>query len=168
MSKNKGSSDKSRKGPPASDSGGIKIVALNKKARFEYEIIQTEEAGVVLSGAEVKAIRAGQLNITESYVRVVNSELFLLGCRIEPYSHSTDPNYDPSRQRKLLMKRKEIEKLAVQQTVKGLTLLPLKVYLKKGLVKIEIGVGRGKKLHDKREDIKRREAERALARAMRR
>jgi SsrA-binding protein len=149
-----------------SSADGILIVAQNKKARHDYEILQTAECGIVLSGAEVKSVRAGSMNLKESYVRLKDGELYLVACNISPYSHSRLEDQKAVRDRKLLMHRREIDRLAVQVTQKGLSLIPIKAYFKRGRCKLEIGVGRGKKLHDKRQDLKRKEAERDIARAI--
>ncbi|MFN8389097.1 MAG: SsrA-binding protein SmpB [Bdellovibrionota bacterium] len=153
-------------GKNAAEGGGILIVAQNKRARHDYEIMQTAECGIVLSGPEVKSIRDGHMNLKESYVQVHGGEVFLIGCNIKPYAHSRLEEQDADRERKLLMHRREIERLAVQVNQKGLTIVPLKAYFKAGRCKVEIGIGRGKKLHDKRDDLKRREADREMARAM--
>lgn len=144
---------------------GILLVATNKKARRDYEILNNYEAGMVLLGSEVKSVRAGGLNLSDSYVRAQNGELFLVSCHISPYTHSRVDAHDPLRERKLLLHRQEIEKLATQVQTKGLTLIPLQVYFKKGRLKIEIGVGKGKKQFDKREDVKKKEAQREMDRA---
>lgn len=144
----------------------ILIVAQNKKARHDYEIFDTLETGIVLKGSEVKSIRKGEINLKESYVKILNNELFLIGAHINPYSHSPADAHLPARDRKLLAHKKEILRLSLQMDKKGLTLVPLKAYFKDGRCKIEIGVGRGKKLHDKREDVKAKEAKREMDKAM--
>lgn len=144
---------------------GILVVATNKKARRDYEILGNYEAGMVLLGSEVKSVRAGGINLSDSYVRAKNSELFLVSCHISPYLHSRVDAHDPLRERKLLLHRQEIEKLAAQVQMKGLTLIPLQVYFKKGRLKVEIGVGKGKKQFDKRDDVKKKEAQREMDRA---
>jgi len=144
----------------------IKVIALNKKARFDYHIIDTLEAGIVLSGAEIKSIRAGEVTITEAYVRPERGEMFLLNAYIKPYSHSDDKEYDPRQPRKLLLHKKEIEKLAARLEQEGMTIVPLQLHLKKGRAKIEIAVGKGKAAPDKRDSIKKREGDREIARAM--
>ncbi len=148
------------------ESGGIKIISENRKARFNYHILENFEAGLVLSGAEIKSIRAGGISLQESYVRPSNGELLLLGAHIMPYEHSTNSEYDPVRPRKLLMHKVEILKLQVKVEQKGLTIVALKVYLKAGRAKIEIGLAKGKAAPDKREGVKDREAQRDIARVL--
>lgn len=145
---------------------GKKIVALNKSARRDFEILQTIEAGIVLTGGEVKSVRGGGVQLKESYVRVKSGEVFLVGCHISPYSHSPNEKYNPVIDRKLLLHRREIDRLGSQVQQKGLTLVPLALYLKGGRCKLEIGLGRGKKLFDKRQDLKERQAVRAMNRAV--
>ncbi|MBT3319325.1 MAG: SsrA-binding protein SmpB [Clostridia bacterium] len=138
----------------------VKILTKNKKARHEYFIEETYEAGLALKGSEVKSIRAGMANIKEAYVRVAAGEVEIIGMHISPYEKGSTFNLDPIRTRKLLLHKKEIIKLTSSVAQKGLTLVPLTLYLKKGLVKLEVGVARGKKLYDKRQDIKARDAQR--------
>jgi len=146
---------------------GIKIISDNRQARFLYEILETYEAGIQLSGTEVKSIRAGKVNLRDGYGLIRNGEALLINVHISPYQASGEYfNHDPRRTRKLLLHRKEINKLIGQLEQKGLTLVPLKMYFKKGWIKLSLGVGKGKKLHDKRETIKRREDDRQMARAM--
>ena len=159
-------SKKSSGGAKAAD--GRQLIADNKKARHDYEIVQTHEAGIVLMGSEVKAVRDGGVNLRESYIRMKNGELFLIGCHIMPYAFARQESHNPTRDRKLLMHRREIDRLGVDTTQKGLTLVPLKIYFKDGLCKIEFAVGKGKKHFDKRDAIKSREAERRMTRAMNR
>jgi len=132
----------------------IKIIAKNRKARFNYSIGETYEAGVMLTGTEVKSLRAGKLNLSESYGVVNKSEIFWLNAHIPHYAHGNIHNHDPLRTRKLLLHAKEIEKLIGTTREKGVAIIPLKAYWKKGRVKLEIGVGYGKKLYDKRADQK--------------
>ncbi len=145
-----------------------KVLAANRRARHEYHIDETLEAGVVLAGTEVKSIRAGRVQLRDAYVEIRSDEPWLVGAHISPYSHGTDANHDPERVRKLLLSRREIDRLAGAIQRKGQTVVPLSVYLKGHLVKIEIGVARGKQLHDKRAAAKKRimdrEAEEAMAR----
>ena len=143
-----------------------KIVAANRKARFDYHIGETFEAGLVLTGAEIKSIRQGEITIGEAYVRPERGELFLLNAYIKPYSHSGDKEYDPRRSRKLLMHKREIAKLIRELETKGTTIVPLQLYLKNGLAKLDIGIGIGKAAPDKRQDIKKREGQREIAREM--
>lgn len=145
---------------------GEKIVALNKKARYEYEILDTLEGGLVLTGTEVKSLRAGQASITEGFAVITGGEAWLVDCQIQPYAFGNLNNHEPKRRRKILLHRRELAKLAGKIKEKGLSLIPLKLYFKNGLAKVEIGVGRGKKIHDKRETIKRRDVEREARREM--
>src|SRR5438445_12270051 len=155
----------------ASQADGDRAIATNRRARHEYEILETLEAGLVLRGTEVKSLRDGQVNFKDSYVTVRNGEPWLLGCHIAPYSHGTDANHDPERDRKLLLHRREIDRLGGKISEKGLTLVPLRLYFKDGRAKVEIGLARGKKLHDKRAALREREVRREMdktARAARR
>ena len=142
-------------------------IATNRRAWHEYSILETFEAGVVLRGTEVKSLRAGLVNFKDSYATVRNGEVWLLGCHINPYSHGTDANHDPERDRKLLLHAKEISRLAGKVAERGLTLIPLKLYFKSGRAKLELGLGRGKKLHDKRSTLREREVKREMDRAAR-
>jgi SsrA-binding protein len=145
---------------------GEKVIATNKKAFHDYFILEKFEAGIVLAGTEVKAIREGRLNLKDSYALVRSGEVFLVGCHISPYSHGNRENHDPTRTRKLLMHSREILKLIGKTQEKGLTLVPLRVYLKRGMVKFELGVAKGKKLYDKRESERRKEADSEARAAM--
>ncbi len=142
-------------------SDGIKVLIKNKKAYHEFFIDETVEAGIALVGSEVKSIRGGKANIKEAFVRIINNEAFIVGMHVSPYEKGSYFNQDPLRQRKLLLHKREIVKLYSLATQKGLTLVPLAVYLKQGKVKLEIGVARGKKLYDKRQSIAERDAQRA-------
>jgi SsrA-binding protein len=144
----------------------MKIVCQNRKAFHDYSIEETFEAGIQLVGTEVKSLRDGRANLKDSYVLVKNTELFLLSCHISPYSHGNIMNHDPLRTRKLLMHRKEIERIGGKMQQKGFTLIPLKIYFKGPFVKIEIGLAKGKRTYEKRESIKEREAKRDIERAM--
>jgi len=144
-----------------------KIICQNKLARRNYFIEDTYETGIVLVGTEVKALREGRGNLKDSYAGVKNGEVFLYDMHISPYSHGNRYNHDPLRARKLLLHKREIRKLYGKSREKGLTLVPLKAYFKNGKVKIEIGTGKGKKLYDKREDMKRRDDRRDMERALR-
>jgi len=144
-----------------------KIICQNKLARRNYFIEDTYETGIVLVGTEVKALREGRGNLKDSYAGVKNGEVFLYDMHISPYSHGNRYNHDPLRARKLLLHKREIRKLYGKSREKGLTLVPLKAYFKNGKVKIEIGAGKGKKLYDKREDMKRRDDRRDMERALR-
>jgi SsrA-binding protein len=139
---------------------GEKLLATNRKAYHEYFILDKVEAGVVLLGTEVKSIREAKINLKESYAAVKDGEAFLFNCHVSPYSHGNRENPDPTRTRKLLLHRQEIKKLIGKTQEKGLTLVPLRVYLKRGKVKLELGVARGKKLFDKRESERRKDSDR--------
>ena len=140
-----------------------KLIASNKKAFHEYFVLQKVEAGLQLIGTEVKSLRDGRAELKDSYVIFKNGEAFLFGAHIAPYSHGNIQNHDPTRTRKLLLHRREIEKLHAQVQEKGLTVVPLRLYFRGNRVKAEVGVVRGKKLFDKRETEKRREADREAA-----
>jgi SsrA-binding protein len=144
----------------------VKVLAANRKARFDYHILDTCEAGIVLTGAEIKSMRSGEMSISEAYVRPDRNELYLLNAHIQPYANSGDKEYDPRRPRKLLMHRKEIDRLINELATKGTTIVPLQVHLSKGRAKVQIGLGKGKAAPDKRQDIKKRETDREIARAM--
>lgn len=146
---------------------GIKIISTNRKARHEYHIENALEAGIVLSGTEVKSLREGKANLQDAYCSVQGGEMIMFNCHISPYSHGNQQNHDPDRPRKLLLHRKEIERLRAASQEKGLTIIPLKLYFKHGYAKVEIGVARGKKMYDKRADIAERETKRRLDRLMR-
>jgi len=142
------------------DAEGERPVATNRKAFHNFEILDRAEAGLALVGTEVKSIRDGGLNFRDSFVEFKGGELFLVGCRIGPYSHGNLMNHSEDRDRKLLLHKREILKLGGKATERGLTIVPLRAYFKNGRVKLEIGLARGKKSHDKRESIKRRDIER--------
>ncbi|GAB7386652.1 SsrA-binding protein [Bacillaceae bacterium] len=148
-------------------SDGIKVIAQNKKARHDYHILDTYEAGIVLTGTEIKSIRAGKVNLKDSFARVQNGEVFLHNMHISPYEQGNRFNHDPLRTRKLLLKKSEIAKLIGQTKEKGFSLVPLKLYLTRGYAKLELALAKGKKLYDKRETLKQRDAERAIQRALR-
>lgn len=141
-----------------------KVIAQNKKARHDYFIEETIEAGIVLSGTEVKSIRQGKLNLKDCYATIVGGEVILSGMHISPYEQGNIFNKDPLRDRKLLLHKSEIKRLLGLIQQKGLTLIPTQAYLKRGMVKIELGVARGKKLYDKRDDIAARDAKRDIDR----
>lgn len=141
---------------------GKKIVATNRKARHEYFIEDTLEAGIVLTGTEVKSIRQGKLNLKESYASIDNGEAYINNMHISPYEQGNIYNVNPVRKRKLLLHKREIRRLIGETTQKGLTLIPLSVYFKNGKAKLELGVARGKKLYDKRQDIAKKDAERRM------
>ena len=144
----------------------IKIIAQNKKARRDYFIMETIEAGIELSGTEVKSVRGGKVNISDAYASITNSEVFIKGMNISPYEHGNIFNRDPLRDRKLLMHKNQIRKLIGQLQQQGYSLIPLSVYLKGSLVKISVGVAKGKKLYDKRNDIAKRDSDRHIDRVM--
>ena len=144
----------------------MKVVCQNRKAYHDYLIEETLEAGISLLGTEVKSLREGKANLNDSYVIIKGKEAFLLNCHISPYSHGNIMNHDPLRSRKLLLHRKEIEGLIGKSLQKGYTLIPLKIYFKDSYAKVEIGVAKGKRLYEKREKIKEREAKRAIERVM--
>ncbi|NWF73513.1 MAG: SsrA-binding protein SmpB [Nitrospirae bacterium] len=144
-----------------------KAVVTNRKAYHDYFIEEKFEAGIMLQGTEVKSIREGRVNLQDSYASVKGAEVFLHHCHISPYSHGNIMNHDPLRTRKLLLHRKEINKLLGKTQQQGLTLIPLRIYFSKhGLAKVELGLAKGKKQHDRRESIKTREASREVERAM--
>lgn len=140
----------------------VKVLATNRKATHEYFIDETIEAGLVLTGTEVKSVRQGKINLKESYASIEKGEVFINGMHISPYEQGNIYNVDPVRKRKLLLHKREIRKLNSYIMQKGYTLVPLKVYLKNGLVKLELAIARGKKLYDKREDIAKKDAERRM------
>ena len=139
---------------------GEKVIVTNRAALHEYHVHDKYEAGIALTGTEVKSVRAGLIQLKDSYVAVREGEAWLFNAHISPYSHGNRENHDPSRTRKLLLHRREIERLSKETEIKGMTLVATRVYLKKGRVKFEIGVARGKKLYDKRETEMRRTVER--------
>jgi SsrA-binding protein len=144
-----------------------KAVATNRKAYHDYFIEEKFEAGIMLQGTEVKSLREGRVNLQDSYASVKGDEIFLHHCHISPYSHGNIMNHEPLRTRKLLLHRKEIDKLLGKTKQQGLTLIPLRIYFsKRGLAKVELGLAKGKKQHDRRESIKTREAIREVERAM--
>ncbi len=147
---------------------GEKLIASNRRARHEYFILEALEAGLALTGTEVKSLRAGRASLVEAYARVEHDEVVLVGAHIPEYSHGNRQNHDPIRPRKLLLHRREIERLREGLELKGLTIVPLRLYWKNGRAKVEIALARGKKQHDKREDQAKREAEREMERAARR
>ncbi|AHJ31024.1 SsrA-binding protein SmpB [Nodularia spumigena CS-584] len=148
-------------------SQSYKVISDNRQARYLYEILETFEAGVELTGTEVKSIRAGRVNLQDGYALIRNGEAWLINVHISPYNASGQYfNHEPRRTRKLLLHRQEIRKLIGKVEQEGLTLVPLKMYLKRGWVKVSIALGKGKKLHDKRESLKRRQDQRDMQRAM--
>ncbi len=147
---------------------GVKPVATNRKAQRDYHIVERLEAGIVLCGTEVKSVRQGNLTLNEGYARLEpDGAVMLYGVHINPYDHGNVHNHEPARPRKLLLHRREIKRLFGQTAIKGNTLVPLRAYFKRGRLKIELGLGKGKQQIDKREDIKRKSAQREAERAMR-
>ena|SRR3989337_563991 len=144
----------------------MKVICQNRKAYHDFHIEETLEVGIALSGTEVKSLREGKANVKDSYVIIKDNEVSLLNCHISPYSHGNIMNHDPLRTRKLLLHRKEINRLRGKTAIRGFTLIPLKIYFKGPYAKIEIALARGKKLFEKRETIKEKEARREIARAM--
>jgi SsrA-binding protein len=148
-------------------SGGIKIVAKNRRARHDYELLDTFEAGIVLTGTEIKSVRANKVSLQRSFVQNRNGQLWLMECHIAPYEYAGYERHEPTRPRKLLLHRREINQIIEALTMKGLTMVPTKMYLKDGWAKVEIALARGKKLHDKRADLAKRDAKRQVERALR-
>jgi SsrA-binding protein len=151
---------------PGADAPGTKLIAQNRKARHNYHIEETIEAGLALVGTEVKACRDGKVTLTDAYVTITDGEAWLLQCHIGHYSHGNRANHDPLRARKLLLHRDEIEKLSIKLNQEGRTVVPLRLYFKHGLAKAEIAVARGKKRYDKRAAIAKRDAERHMQRQL--
>ena len=145
---------------------GTKRLAENRKARHEYFIEDTYECGIALAGTEVKSIRAGKVNLKDSYAQIKKGEAFIIGMHISPYEQGNIFNRDPFRERKLLLHKSEIRKLLIASQVDGYSLIPLQLYLKDGLVKLELAVAKGKKLYDKRSDIAGRDAKREMERRL--
>lgn len=144
----------------------VKVVARNKKARHDYFIEETMEAGIELVGTEVKSVKNGKVNIKDSFARIKDGEVFVYNMHISPYEKGNIYNRDPLRTRKLLLHKREIRRLIGYTQQKGYTLIPVSVYIKRGLVKVELAIAKGKKLYDRREDIARKEAQRRIERAM--
>lgn len=138
-----------------------KYACQNRKARYEYEVLDTIEAGIVLQGTEIKSIRQFHASLDDAYAVVQDGQLVLVGCNIEPYSHGNIHNHEPKRNRKLLLHKREIRKFAEKAKIKGFTLVPLSIYLEKGIAKVELAICKGKQLHDKRQTIKDRDAARS-------
>jgi SsrA-binding protein len=151
---------------PARDGEKTKLIAQNRKARHDYLIEDTVEAGLALSGTEVKSCRAGKVNLSDSYAQIKDGEAWLYQCHISPYSHGNRANHDPMRPRKLLLHRQEIERLAAKVARDGRTLVPLSLYFKHGLAKAEIAIGRGKRAYDKRAAEAERDANRNMRREL--
>ena len=151
----------------AGASANDRTIATNRRAWHEYAVLETVEAGLALRGTEVKSLRAGHVTFKDSYATVRNEEAWLIGCHISPYSHGSDANHDPERDRKLLLHRREITRLVGKTAERGLTLVPLRLYFKGGRAKVELGLARGRKLHDKRAAIREREVRREMDKAAR-
>lgn len=147
--------------------GEGRLIAQNRKARHDYAVLDTIEAGMVLKGTEIKAIRAGRINLKDGFARVRNGEVYLHNVHISPYEQGNQFNHDPLRTRKLLMQRRQIDRLIGETKTPGITLVPLKVYIKNGYAKVLIGIAKGKRQYDKREDLKRKDMQREIARTMR-
>jgi SsrA-binding protein len=141
-------------------------IALNRKARHEFSIDDTFEAGIVLTGSEIKSIRAHKVNLADAYARVENGEAWLIGAHIAPFEQANRNNHEPKRTRKLLLHRRQIDELLGRAKAKGQTIVPLRLYLSRGKAKIELGLARGKQLHDRRRDIADRDAKRDIAREL--
>ena len=144
---------------------GEKVVATNRKARHDYEILETLEAGIVLTGTEVKSFRDGKVNLKDSYAVIEKDEVFLIGVYVSPYSHGTTKPHEPERRRKLLLHKQEIMKMKRSMDQKGLTIIPLKIYFTGGIAKVLMGMARGKAKYDKRRDIAKRDAKRDMDRS---
>lgn len=145
----------------------VKVVATNRKARFEYFLLETFEAGIALRGSEIKSVRAGQISLAEAYVKVDGKEAWLIDAHIAPYEQASVFNHEPRRPRRLLLHKNEIKGLWDTVRQKGVTVIPIRVYLKQGRAKVEIAVAKGKKLYDKRADIARKDTEREVQRQLR-
>lgn len=148
-------------------SGGVKVIAENRKAFHDYFIEDRIEAGIILTGTEIKSIRNGRINLKDSYARIDNGEVWVYQMHISPYEQGNRFNHDPLRPRKLLLHRSEINKLVGKIQQQGLTLIPIKIYLKKGMAKVELAVGQGKKNYDKRQALAEKEGKRDIERALR-
>jgi SsrA-binding protein len=155
------------KGNGKADDTSFKVVARNRRARFEFDLLEKVEAGVVLTGTEVKSLRNGKASLEEAYAGIDHGEVYLYGCDIPEYTQANRMNHKPKRPRKLLLHRREIDKLVAKASEKGFTLVPLQIYFKNGMAKVEISVARGRKLYDKREAVKKQDARRDMDRALR-
>jgi len=149
-----------------SDKAGTKLVATNKRARFDYHLLDRFEAGLVLTGTEIKSVRANRVSLRRGYVQPRDGELWLMEVHISPYEHGTGSNHEPNRPRKLLLHKREIRKIIDSLQQKGLTVVPTRLYLKGGRAKVEIALARGKRLHDKRQTLAKRDSERQVERAL--
>lgn len=146
----------------------IKVIATNRRARHDYDIVDEWEVGLVLTGSEIKSLRAGKANLKDSFAHLRDGEVWLVGAYIGPYSYSREGGHDPERSRKLLMHRHQIDRIAGSLAAKGLTLVPMRLYLKDGKAKLQLGLGKGKRTIDKRADLRKKEHEREMQRARRR
>lgn len=158
---------KKNKKPKADPNPGERLIANNRKARHEYEVLDHLECGIVLVGSEVKSLRNGRMSLDEAYGRLDRGEVWLVGCDIQEYTYANQQNHDPRRRRKLLMHRREIKQFAGKAYEKNLTLVPLKMYFKQGRAKVLLGLCRGKKTYDKRESLKKKSMQRDIDRALR-
>lgn len=149
------------------DKAPIKVVARNRRARFEFELLESVEAGIVLTGTEVKSLRIGKASLEEAYAGLDHDEVWLYGCDIPEYLQANRMNHKAKRPRKLLLHREQIEKLDAKTSDRGITIVPLQIYFKDGMAKVEICLAKGKKLHDKRESMKKQDANREIDRALR-
>lgn len=154
--------------PASVESGSVRVVATNRRARRNYTVVDTVEAGMVLLGSEVKSLRAGKLELKDSYADIRRGEVFLVGAHISPYDFAHEGGHDPERDRKLLLHRREIDRIAGAVAEKGLTVIPLQVYFKNGKAKVELALARGKTTYDKRQTLREREHSREMERAQRR
>lgn len=145
---------------------GQKLLAANRQARHEYHILETFEAGIVLKGTEIKSVRNGRINLKDSFARIENEEVLLYNAHISPYDFGNRENHDPLRVRKLLLRKGEIRRLIGKTQEQGLTLIPLSIYIRNGYAKVDLALAKGKKLYDKREDLKKRQVNREIERAL--
>lgn len=145
---------------------GIKVIATNRKARHDYHLYDSYEAGLVLTGSEIKSVRAGQVNLRDGFVREQDGEMWLFNVHIAPYDQAGIYNHEPQRPRKLLLHRRQIDRLAAEAQAKSYTIIPLQLYLRNGLAKVEIALARGKRKYDKRESMRQRDAQRRIDRAI--
>lgn len=159
---------KNKKAAAKDEDKNQKVIAHNRRARHDYQVLDTLECGIVLTGSEVKSLRNGNMSLEEAYGRVKGDEVWLMGCDIQEYSYAHQLNHIPKRPRKLLLHRREIKKFAAQAMEKNLTLVPLKMYFNRGRAKVLMGICRGKKNYDKRESLKKKDMQRDIDRAMRR
>ena len=161
-------SGKKKKAADKDEDKNQKVIATNRRARHDYQVLDTLECGIVLTGSEVKSLRLGHMSMEEAYGRLKGEEVWLMGCDIQEYSYAHAMNHIPKRPRKLLLHRREIKKFAMQAMEKNLTLVPLKMYFNRGRAKVLMGICRGKKNYDKRESLKKKDMQRDIDRAMRR